>query len=181
MTKAAAVTVDRTLTRLAPTSAALSPNGDGLVDSAAFSFDLALGVPLRLDIEQGGVTVASPFQGALGAGTHTLAWDGTANGVPLPDGRYSAVITVTDGLGDVRIPLPVTIDTRPPTLRLVDPVGLRFSLDEPATVTLVVDSEQRIVISEPKGTFAIPFQGPVHTFSAQAQDIAGNSSAVVTG
>ena len=181
VSKSVPVTVDRTLTRLAPASAVLSPNGDGLADSAAFSFDLALGVPVRLDIEQGGVIVASPFQGALGAGPHTLAWDGTANGVPLPDGRYAAVITVTDGLGDVRIPLPVTIDTRPPTLRLLDPLGLRFSLDEPATVTLVVDSEQQIVITEPKGTFAIPFRGPAHTFSAQAQDAAGNSSAVVAG
>ncbi len=180
VTKTAALTVDRTLTGLAPARAILSPNGDGLADSTTFSFNLAEAVALRLDVEQAGLVVTSPFQGDLPAGAHTLAWDGSANGAPLPDGRYVAVLTVTDALGEVRIPVPVTIDTRPPTLTLVDPHVLSFTLDEPATVTVLVNETTRIVIAAPKGTFTIPFQGGVGALSAQAQDAAGNLSEVVT-
>ena len=181
VTKTAPLTVDRTLTGLGPLPAVLSPNGDGADDSVTFSFQLAQGAPLRLDIEQAGAVVTSPFQGELAAGAHTLGWDGTAGGEPLPDGRYVAVFTITDALGDVQIPLPVTIDTRPPALTVVDPQAMRFSLDEPATVTLLVNGTTRIVIAEPKGVFTVPFQGSVVTLTAQAQDAAGNLSPVVTG
>ena len=180
VTKAAPLTVDRTLTGLGPLPAVVSPNGDGLDDSVTFSFGLAHDVPVRLDIEQAGSVVASPFQGELAAGSHTLGWDGTAAGAPLADGRYVAVFTVTDALGEVQIPLPVTIDTRPPALSLIDPHALRFSLDEPATLTLLVNGATRIVIAEPKGVFTVPFQGSVVTLSAQAQDAGGNLSAVVS-
>ena len=179
VTKTAPVTVDRTLTGLGPQPAVLSPNGDGIADSITFSFELAQDVPVRLDIEQAGSVVASPFQGELAAGAHTLGWDGTAGGAPLADGRYVAVFTVTDALGAVVIPLPVTIDTRPPTLAVIDAHALRFSLDEPATVTVLVNGATRIVIAEPKGVFTVPFQGTVASLSAQAQDAAGNLSAVV--
>ena len=111
VTKTAAATVDRTLTRLTASPSVLSPNGDGVADSTAFSFDLMAAVPVRLDIEQSGQVVTSPFQGVLAVGPHTLSWDGTANGAPLPDGRYVAVVTITDGLGEVEIPVPVWIDT----------------------------------------------------------------------
>ncbi len=138
-------------------------------------------MPVRLDIEQGGSVVASPFQGELAAGAHTLGWDGTAGGAPLPDGRYVAVFTITGGLGEVQIPVPVTIDTRPPTLALIDAQALRFSLDEPATLTVLVNGTTRIVTAEPRGVFTVPFQGSVLTLSAQAQDAGGNLSSVVTG
>jgi hypothetical protein len=179
VTKTAPVTVDRTLTGLGPQPAVLSPNGDGIDDSVTFSFQLSQDVSVRLDIEQAGSVVTSPFQGELAAGTHTLGWDGTAGGAPLADGRYVAVFTVTDALGDVVIPLPVTIDTRPPTLTVIDAHALRFSLDEPATLSVLVNGATRIVIAEPKGLFTVPFQGSVASLSAQAQDAAGNLSAVV--
>src|SRR5207245_6115975 len=83
VTKTAALTVDRTLSGLAPPLAVVSPNGDGLADAATFSFNLMGDVPLRLDIEQAGLVVASPFQGVLAAGAHSLAWDGASNGRPL--------------------------------------------------------------------------------------------------
>jgi hypothetical protein len=179
VTKAAPVTVDRTLTGLGPQQAVLSPNGDGIADSVTFSFQLTQDVPVRLDIEQAGSIITSPFQGELAAGAHTLGWDGTVGGTPLADGRYVAVFTITDALGDVAIPLRVTIDTRPPTLTVIDAQALRFSLDEPATVTVLVNGTTRVVIAEPKGVFTVPFQGSVASLSAQAQDAAGNLSAVV--
>src|SRR5262249_15115709 len=105
VSKTAPVVVDRTLTGLAATYLAISPNGDGVQDSTTFSFSLAAQVPVQLDILQpAGTIVTTPFQGVLAAGAHTLSWDGTANGAVLPDGRYTALFTLTDGLGAVQIP-----------------------------------------------------------------------------
>jgi hypothetical protein len=65
-------------------------------------------------------------------------------------------------------------------LTIVDSRTLRFTLDEPATVTILVNQKTRIVRSEAKGTFTIAVQGVVHQLSAEAQDLAGNISDVVT-
>jgi hypothetical protein len=81
----------------------------------------------------------------------------------------------------VQIPAPVTIDVTPPLLTLLDAKTLRFSLDEPATVTLTVNQSTRIVKVEPKGVFTIPFSGTVLQVSAEAEDAAGNLSAPVNG
>ena len=182
ITKTDDVIVDRTLTGLAASPPAISPNGDGVGDSTTFSFALVGTTPVRLDIEQaGGLVVATPLQGELAAGGHTVGWDGSSAGALLPDGRYTAVVTVTDALGDVQYPLPFTIDTKPPTLALVDPARLSFTLDEPATVTVLVNGRTRIVASEQKGPFTIPYAGSVFSLTAEAQDAAGNLSPVLTG
>jgi hypothetical protein len=181
VTKNADVVVDRTLAGLQVVPTVISPNGDGVNDSTTLSFMLAQNVPVRLDIVQGGVLVGSPFQGQLGIGPQTLVWDGSGFGAPLFDGTYLATITVTDQLGDVQVSRPITIDNTPPKLALVDKGTLRFTLDEPATVTALVNQKTRIVLSEPKGTFRLPYVGAVAQVSAEAQDLAGNLSPVVTG
>jgi hypothetical protein len=178
--KSADVVVDRTLTGLAAMPSYISPNGDGVKDSTTLSFTLTQNVPVRLDIEQAGIVVGSPFAGGLAIGPHTLAWDGAGFGAPLYDGTYQATITITDQLGDVQLPVPITIDTTPPGLTLVDKAALKFKLDEPATVTVLVNQKTRIVLGEPKGTFSIPYQGVVSQLTAQAQDLAGNSSPLIT-
>lgn len=158
----------------------ISPNGDGVNDSTTFSFTLAQSVPVRLDIMVAGVVVGTPFQGQLGIGPQTIAWDGTGFGAPLLDGAYSATITVTDQLGDVQLAVPITIDNTAPTLTLLDKATLKFTLDEPATVTLLVNQKTRIVLAEPKGIFRVPYQGAaVYQVSAEAQDLAGNLSPVL--
>jgi len=181
VTKAVDMVVDRTLAALEALPRTISPNDDGVADTTTFSFMLAQNVPVRLDIEQGGIVVATPFEGQLGIGPHTLDWDGKSNGVALPDGDYIAVLTVSDQLGDVQLSLPLTIDTTAPVLSIVDAHALKFPLDEPATVTILVNQKQRIVRGEGKGTFTIAVQGVVYQLSAEAQDLAGNISEVVTG
>jgi hypothetical protein len=181
VTKTADVVVDRTLTGLQAMPMVISPNGDGVNDGTTLSFALAQNVPVRLDIVQAGVIVGSPFQGQLGIGPQTLAWNGSGFGAPLFDGTYQATITVTDQLGDVQLAVPITIDDTPPKLTLADKATLKFTLDEPATVTLLVNQKTRIVLGEPKGTFRIPFEGTVAQVSAEAQDLAGNLSPVVSG
>jgi flagellar hook assembly protein FlgD len=180
VTKAADLVVDRTLTALDAEPRTISPNGDGVADSTTFSFQLAQTVPVRLDIEQNATVIATVFQGQLGIGPQTIAWDGTSNGVSLPDGNYVAVVTVSDQLGDIQLSLPLTIDTTPPVLTIVNARRLTFTLTEPATVTILVNQKKRIVHSEAAGTFTIALQGAVYQLSAEAEDIAGNISAVVT-
>jgi hypothetical protein len=181
VTKAFDVIVDRTVTGLPAVLPPISPNGDGVSDSLTLAFTLTQNVPLRVDVEQGGAVLATPFQGQPGVGAHTVAWDGTSGGSPLPDGRYLVVVSFTDALGDVQISVPLTIDTVPPLLTLVDFASLTFTLSEPATVTALVNQKTRIVLAEPKGTFTLPFAGAVLQVSAEAQDAAGNLSSVVSG
>jgi hypothetical protein len=181
ITKSADVIVDRTLTGLQAMPAVISPNGDGVNDGTTLSFSLAQNVPVRLDIYQAGVIVGSPFQGQLGIGPQTLAWNGSGFGAPLFDGIYQATLTVTDQLGDVQVAVPITIDNTPPKLTLVDKATLKFTLDEPATVTLLVNQKTRIVLGEQKGTFRVPYAGAVDQLSAQAQDLAGNFSPMIYG
>jgi hypothetical protein len=182
VTKTADVIVDRTLAGLQAMPMVISPNGDGVNDTTTLSFGLAQNVPVRLDIMQAGVIVGSPFQGQMGIGPQTLTWDGSGFGAPLFDGTYQATITVTDQLGDVQLAVPITIDNTPPKLTLVDKATLAFTLDEPATVTVLVNQKTRIALGEQKGTFRIPYQGgPVAQVSAEAQDLAGNFSTVIYG
>src|SRR5258708_33100806 len=102
--------------------------------------------------------VGSAFQGQLGIGPQTLAWNGSGFGAPLFDGTYQATITVTDQLGDVQLAVPITIANTAPKLSLVDKATLKFTLDEPATVTILVNETTTIVLGESKGTLRSPFQ-----------------------
>jgi hypothetical protein len=182
VTKTADVVVDRTLAGLQAMPMVISPNGDGVNDSTTLSFGLAQNVPVRLDLMQAGVIVGSPFQGQMGIGPQTLVWDGSGFGAPLFDGTYQATITITDQLGDVQLAVPITIDNTPPKLTLVDKATLKFTLDEPATVTVLVNQKTRIVLGEQQGTFRIPYQGGgIAQVSAEAQDLAGNISTVIYG
>jgi hypothetical protein len=180
-TKAADVVVDRTLAGLHASLPVISPTGDGVNDTVTFSFALAQNVPVRLEIVQDGFAVATPFQGQLGVGPHAIDWDGSTNGVPLPDGAYQALITVTDALGDVQLSLPLTVDTVPPVLTLLDAKTLKFSLSEPAAVTVVVNGKTRLLKNAPKGTFTVGYTGAVTSLTAVAQDAGGNVGPTVTG
>jgi hypothetical protein len=181
VTKTADVIVDRTLAGLQAMPMVISPNGDGVNDGTTLSFSLAQNVPVRLDILQGGIVVGSPFQGQLGIGPQTIAWNGSGFGAALFDGTYLATLTVTDQLGDVPIAVPVTIDNTPPKLTIVDKATLKFTLNEPATVTVLVNQTTQLVFGEQKGTFRLPFEGTVSQISAQAQDLAGNLSPLILG
>jgi hypothetical protein len=174
--------VDRTLTGLMTSAPSVSPNGDGIQDTATFSFSLLGAVPLRLELRRAGVAVASLFAGQRGPGPQVIDWNARdAAGAPLPDGAYELAATVTGALGDVTVSIPIAVDTVPPTLTLLDARTLRFSLSEPATLSLIVNGLPETKV-EPAGTFTVPPpQAGVQTVSARAGDNAGNVSATVSG
>ena len=176
----ASVTVDRSVTGLTATTALISPNADGVNDTTTFGFTLAQSLPVQLVIQRFGTIVGTVFAGQLGPGPQTIVWDGATGGIRVPDGTYDVVVLVTDALGPISFTLPVTVDTTPPVLTLLDAAALRFQLTEPATVTVTVNG-QVVVRPEPAGVFTIPWQGdPVTTISAQADDAAGNLSLILT-
>ncbi len=181
VSKAVAVVVDRTLTGLLASALYLSPNGDGVDDSTSVTFTLDRAAPVRVEVRQAGVVVATVFQGVLAAGPQSVIWNGTANGAPVAEGTYQLVLTATGPLGEVSQSLPVTIDLTPPTLTLVNAARLTFTLSEPATVTLSINGQPTIAVGEPAGTFVVPFTGTVTSVVAQAQDFAGNVSPPVSG
>jgi hypothetical protein len=136
---------------------------------------------VRLEIRSGAMTVAAPFAGSLPAGVATIPWNGVGFAGPLLDGAYEAVLTVSDALGDVPLSTSVVLDTTPPQLQLLDRATLLFSLDEPATVTVVVNGTTTVVQQQAAGTFGVPVAGAVTSVTAQAVDAAGNRSAAVSG
>jgi hypothetical protein len=137
-------------------------------------------VPVKLEIvDQFGAVVATVAQATLGPGSQVLEWDGSVNGFGVPDGSFIARLTVTDGLGDVAIPLPFRIDLTPPVVRILDAKSLRFSITEPATVTVMVNG-RRLVKAAPAGVFTLPRTVVVKSVSAQAVDAAGNTGPLVS-
>jgi flagellar hook assembly protein FlgD len=114
VTATAAVIIDRTIGAVTVTPGTFSPNGDGVDDLTTLSFTLAAAVPVQVAVVQNGSVVATLFDGTLAAGQHTVDWDGTDGlGALFPDGAYSLVVTVTDGLGAVPIAVPVVLAAGP--------------------------------------------------------------------
>ncbi|MSY58925.1 MAG: hypothetical protein F2663_00560 [Actinobacteria bacterium] len=180
VSRSQSIVVDRTISALTVSAPLISPNGDGYLDATQFTFALERTVPIQVSIQRAGAIVATVYTGELGPGAQALVWLGTANGASLPDGEYQVVVTEIDPYGSVSAIGTFISDTTGPTLTLIDPSTLTFTLSEPASVTVVVNG-QTLVQSEPAGTFRFPYAGPPPTsISASARDAAGNTGPPVT-
>jgi flagellar hook assembly protein FlgD len=181
-TQSADIVVDRTLSGLVATPSVFSPNADGSADTVAFNFTLSQNVPVQVTVQRTGAVVATLFVGQLGPGAQTVGWDGTAAGVRLPDGQYTAVVTATDSLATVSLLVPFAVDTVAPAFVALNGPALQFQLSEPGTVSGTING-QPVTATEPAGTFTFPWTAgvPVTSWSLQAKDAAGNASAVVSG
>jgi hypothetical protein len=94
--------VDRTISGVA-----VAPGADG---TTSLSFALNQAVAVHIEVQAKGIALATLYDGTLGTGAHTVAWDGTDGaGNPLPSGTYTLVIVVTDALGKVELPLQVQV------------------------------------------------------------------------
>ncbi len=169
--------VDRTLASFTADAPAISPNGDGRLDSLAYGFQLNAPAHVRLRILRGTSVVATPLDADLAAGPQTLTWDGGG----LPDGRYSAVVSATDSLITVKQSVLVRIDRVAPTLRLVSFRLLRFWVSEPAQVTVVLNGRAHRLAIKRAGFFRVGHNGQVRAVRAYARDLAGNQSRQVRG
>jgi N-acetylmuramoyl-L-alanine amidase len=169
--------VDRTLASFVASAPALSPNGDGRLDSLDYGFQLNAPAHVQLRILRGTSVLATPLDVDLAAGPQRLTWDGGG----LPDGRYSAVLSATDSLFTVKQSLIVRLDREAPKLRLASFRLLRFWLSEPARVTVVLNGRPHVLMIKRAGFFRVGHTGPVRAVRAYARDLAGNQSRQVRG
>jgi hypothetical protein len=172
VTAAASVVLSRTLSSYAVAPTALSPNGDGVNDSASITFNLAVPALASLQVLRGGTELASLIAGELLAGPQAAVWEGRAR-----DGEYRLRLTITDATGPVAQEYKVRVDRVVPTLKRVKKRGpLRVMLSEPARVTLVADGVAVTVRRPRAGIFRVVLDRPVKRLEAFAEDAAGNVS-----
>ena len=122
---------------------------------------------VTLQVLQGTTVIASPVLQPA-AGSQTTAWP------PLPDGVYTVALTITDDVGTFTQALPLTIDTTPPHVTVLSYANLRFRVDEPVTLTLVVGTTKYTRhVNKPAATQFWLKVRPA-AFTLLATDAAGN-------
>ncbi len=85
-----------TVTQLRVDPTVVSPNGDGVGDTAHIVYFLSASAPVTLTLaDAGDHQLATLFTGIASQGSHSFAW----NEVGIPDGRYSITISATTTTG----------------------------------------------------------------------------------
>jgi flagellar hook assembly protein FlgD len=102
-------TIDRTLSGLMLSTAALTPNGDGADDTLEVDFMLSAPADVTVQVEQNGLAVAAIYSGSLSPGAQSVVWDGTTGGKLLPAGSYLVVVIVRGAAGETRHETALTI------------------------------------------------------------------------
>jgi hypothetical protein len=163
--------IDRTLaaTKAAP---AFSPNRDGVLDTDAIEFTLVNPAHVEVRVQQGSMVVASLLTADLTPGPQALSWDGGG----LSDGRYTVVVSTTDSLLTVTQTVPVTIDRKAPTLRLLSLPTLVFRASEPGRLVVALNGRWRAIRVRKAGLVHIAPRGRVQRLTAYLVDFAGNKS-----
>jgi hypothetical protein len=167
--------VDRTLANVAATGPAFSPNGDGQLDTLGFSFRLLNPAHVSVRIVRAGQVLATLLEKDAAAGPQRLSWDGGG----LPDGRYRIAVTTTDALLDVTQTLPVSVDRKPPLLRLVSLSRLTFRVSELGRLVVAVNGRWRRVNVKRARLIRLGNRSAVRSVTAYAVDLAGNKSRVI--
>jgi hypothetical protein len=161
------IVVDRILAAFAAAPGVFSPNGDGRLDTIAFTFVLAAAAHVKIQIAGG----APVFEGDLGPGPQSVPWGGR-----LPDGKRAAVIAVAGPFGPRSQTARFVVDTTKPRLRLISAARARFWVSEPSTVVVTLDG---LRVEQPaRGYFSVA-GAPARRISAVAFDLAGNRSAIL--
>ena len=167
------IAITRTLVSPALKPAVLTPNGDGVADALAVTFQLAAPASVRLRMLRDGKWVATPYTGALPAGPQSLAWNGARTSGKTPDGSYEAVLEATDAVGTAVVSLPFLLDAHPPVIKLASRPA-RLWVSEAATLSVRVNgSLRRLKVTGP-GYLALTRIRTVRTLVVAARDTAGN-------
>jgi hypothetical protein len=169
------VTISRSVLSYTADSRLVSPNADGRRDQAVFKFMLAQ--PSDVTLALSSTLFTFPLLSAqLGIGSQSFAFTGNAaNGAQVPDGIYTATLTVA-GLTQS---LPLVIDRVPPTIGITSVKPLTVRVSEPVTVIATING--RIVKAAVKpGVTTISPKTVVSTLRLVARDAAGNESPPLT-
>ncbi len=106
------VLVDRTLGWLAASPSAFSPNGDGRLDTIAFTFGLSQPAAVSVRVLQAGRQVALLFSGNLQPGPQQIVWNGQTSIGTAPDGGYDVEVDAAGSLASTSEVVHFTIDSR---------------------------------------------------------------------
>jgi hypothetical protein len=170
-TASVVVQIDRSVADFSASPGAISPNGDGVQDTIAISFDLARPATVTLALLRQKKSVGTIATGSYAAADpFATTWDGTIGGAPVPDGAYELALTV----GAVTRTLPLTIDRVAPVLRPISWRQLRFAVDGPATVTLTANGRSYVKRLKAAGRVYFWLKSPPTRYVVTAQDAAGN-------
>ena len=169
-----AVIVDRTLALFQVSPQVFSPNHDGRLDTTRFSFMLDKPARVTLTIRRGKRTLGQVFSGQMQAGLQTIDWNGRfRRGVG--EHEFRADLRVTSPVATVKSTVAFATDTTGPRLKRVAVSPPRFSVNEPADVTVVFDGTRTVAVRRLRpGKFTVPPGGSFSSFVAVARDFAGN-------
>jgi hypothetical protein len=125
------------------------------------------------------VVVAAPAGPSAAAGPQTLTWDGTlSDGSRAPDGTYTLALTITDEVTTFTRTASLTLDRTAPRITVVSYKNLRFSISEPATLTLVVGAQRYTRILKKATTTQFWLRTKPASYRLIATDAAGNTASV---
>jgi hypothetical protein len=169
------VTISHSVLQYTADSKLVSPNNDGRHDQTVFKFVLTQPSDVTLALTSS--LFSFPLLSTqLGIGAQSFAFTGSAaNGVPVPDGVYTATLTVA-GLTQS---LPLTIDRVPPAIAVVSLKPLTVRVSERVTVIATINGSV-VKASVDPGTAKIAPKTVVKTLSLVARDAAGNQSPAIT-
>jgi len=122
-------------------------------------------------VTNGTQVVASPGVPATG-GPQVIGWQ------QLPDGAYTLTLTVTDDAGTFVRAAPFVIDTTPPRVNVLSYKNLRFRVNEPATLTLVVGTNRYSHTLKQPGVTQFWLRVRPASFQLLAPDPSGNTTTV---
>ncbi|MBI4972939.1 MAG: Ig-like domain repeat protein, partial [Candidatus Omnitrophica bacterium] len=135
-------------------STVLSPNSDGILDTAAIMYTLSeMNTTVSVEVYSGGSLVKTFSSVVQNAGTFQLVWDGKNNaGVVCPDGNYRFVVTASAIVGGtphiVQKEMNVRLDTTVPAISMSTPVSNQFmSMRVCPLITIADDSAVTYTVS----------------------------------
>jgi exopolysaccharide biosynthesis protein/flagellar hook assembly protein FlgD len=79
-----------------PSASVLSPNGDGVADTDSFSYRVARPSHVVASLAGPGGTELTLADESESSGLHSVAWNGKADGLPAPEGKWTFSLTGTD-------------------------------------------------------------------------------------
>ena len=147
----------------AATTSVLSPNADGVSDTAATQVTLSEAATIVVRVADATNTTVRSFSVAGVAGANGVLWDGRTNaGTIVPDGGYTIRFTPRDAVGNIGsgVTRPLTVVSLlgfvnssvalfyPQDLdRFAPTTSLSFRLARPATVTWTIRNEANVVVA----------------------------------
>jgi hypothetical protein len=175
-TATVAVIIDRTLAAFRVVPQVFSPNRDGRNDTTRFRFVLSQPARVSLIVKRGRRGIGVIHTGRLPAGRQFIEWNGIFRR-RVGESEYMAHLSATSPVATVTQKYEFAVDVTPPRLRLLDASTLRFSVDEPGDITVVLDgtrtlTRRRLI----PGRFSFTAGGPFTTIRATARDFVGNET-----